>query len=296
LTMADLASGVTSPVPFQMASERAALQPLDGKLMLVHVVVNVEHWQYDQPMPRKILTSPRGADSVPDIPNFSWAEYGLRVGLPRILAALAERGLPASVSLNAGVIDAYPAVAQSLLDSSLEVIGHGVHQRPLPSVPDERVEIAETLSRIEAFAGRRPRGWLGPGLQETAATPRLLKDAGIGYVFDWVLDDVPVWLPTESGPLIAMPYAVELNDTVAYAVEHQASGALLDRVADSVATFEREARPVVVTLALHPHLIGVPHRIGYLLQALDLLKLRSDTTFVTGSRIATWFTAQCPPP
>mgnify|MGYP003339962218 CR=1 FL=1 len=74
-------------------STRPPLPPLDGKRILVHLVVNVESWQFDQPMPRTIVTPPHGRETVPDVPNFSWADYGMRAGLPRILKAFAERGL-----------------------------------------------------------------------------------------------------------------------------------------------------------------------------------------------------------
>src|ERR1700687_5842749 len=95
-------------IPYHLSSERAALPPLNGKRILVHLVVHVEKWQSDQPMPRTIITPPHGRETVPDVPNFSWADYGMRAGLPRILQALSRRDLPASTSFNAGVIDASP--------------------------------------------------------------------------------------------------------------------------------------------------------------------------------------------
>jgi allantoinase len=110
-------------------------------------------------------------------------------------------------------------------------------------------------------------------------------------VLDWVVDDVPAWLETRHGPLIALPYTLELNDSVLHAVEHQPSAALHDRLVDTLAAFETEieVQPRVITLAIHPHLIGVPHRSVHLARALDLLLARADTTFVTAERIADWF-------
>ena len=114
-------------IPFVLSSDRAALPALNGKRILVHLVVNVENWQFDQPMPRTIVTPPHGHETVPDVPNFSWADYGMRAGLPRILRAFASRGLPASTSFNAGVIDAYPQAAVAMRDAGWEFIGHGMH-------------------------------------------------------------------------------------------------------------------------------------------------------------------------
>jgi hypothetical protein len=65
-------------IPFMLSSQRPPLAALDGRAILVHLVVNVEHWPFDQPMPRTLLTAPHGRETVPDVPNYSWAEYGLR--------------------------------------------------------------------------------------------------------------------------------------------------------------------------------------------------------------------------
>ena len=280
-------------IPYRLASARPKLTPPEGKPLIVHLVVNVEHWQFDQAMPRKILSAPHGRENIPDIPNFSWAEYGMRCGMPRILELFAERGLPASVSINAGVVDAYPACAEAILDAGWEFIGHGIHQRSVEAEADEGGLIAAALETLKTFTGKPVRGWLSPGLRESFESPDLLKAAGIEYVYDWVLDDLPCWMTTRHGPLIAMPYTLELNDSVIYAVERHSSPEMHRRLEDTLEVFDRELRrqPRVLTLALHPHLIGVPHRIGYLAKMLDLLGRREDTLFMTGARIADWFVA-----
>jgi len=285
-------------IPYQMASDRPDLTPPDGKPLIVHLVVNVENWLFDNAMPRKILTAPHGLEQVPDIPNYSWAEYGMRCGMPRLLDCIAQRGLPASVSLNAGVIDAYPPLAAAMRDAGWEFIGHGVHQKSIQGEADEAALIAQSLSMIEAFTGVRPAGWLGPGLKETMETPDILKSLGVEYVFDWVLDDLPCWMMTGSGPLLSLPYALEINDSVIYAVEKHASPEMHRRLVDTVALFGRETlkQPRVLTLGLHPHLIAVPHRFPYLERMLDLLQDRDDTVFMTGRGIADWFVAECPAP
>lgn len=266
--------------------------------MIVHLVVNVENWRFDQPMPRKILTAPHGAEHVPDVPNFAWAEYGMRCGMPRILKLFADRGLPASTSINAGVIDTYPALAEAMLEADWEFIGHGMHQKSMQAESDEAAVIGEALARLEAFTGRKTRGWLSPGLKESNNTPDILAAAGIDYVCDWVLDDLPCWMTTASGPLIAMPYNLEINDSVIYAVERQSSPEIHRRLSDTLATFDEElaTAPRVLAIGLHPHLIGVPHRFGYLVRMLDDLQARADTIFMTGGAIADWYADAEPAP
>lgn len=285
-------------IPYQMASDRPLLPPPDGKPIMVHLVINVENWLFDNAMPRKILTAPHGLEQIPDIPNYSWAEYGMRCGMPRLLDCFAGRGLPASVSLNAGVIETYPVVAAAMRDAGWEFIGHGVHQKSIQGETDEAALIDQSLSMIEAFTGKRPGGWLGPGLKETLDTPDILKAQGVEYVFDWVLDDLPCWMTTAHGPLMSMPYTLEINDSVIYAVEKHASPEMHRRLVDTLEIFDRETKsqPRVLTLGLHPHLIAVPHRMVYLERMLDLLQDRGDTVFMTGRSIADWFERVCPAP
>ncbi len=280
-------------IPYRLASARPTLVPPGGKPLILHLVVNVEHWQFDQAMPRKILTAPHGRESIPDVPNFGWVEYGMRCGMPRILEMFADRGVPASASINAGVVDAYPACAEAIHAAGWEFIGHGIHQRSVEAETDEAGLIAAALDKLKRFTGEPVRGWLSPGLRETFDTPDLLKAAGIEYVCDWVLDDLPCWMTTSHGPMIAMPYTLEINDSVIYAVERHSSLEMHQRLKDTLEAFDREPgrEPRVLTLALHPHLIGVPHRIGYLAKMLDLLQIRDDTVFMTGGRIADWFVA-----
>jgi peptidoglycan/xylan/chitin deacetylase (PgdA/CDA1 family) len=284
-------------IPYVMANERAKLPPLNGKRILVHLVVNVENWVFDQPMPRTILTPPHGKETVPDVPNFSWADYGMRAGMPRILDLFKERKLPASTSVNAGVIDAYPRVAEAMRDAKWEFIGHGMHQKANNHVEGGEVALIKAcLDKIEAYTGSRPRGWLSPGLRQTLETPDLLKAAGVEYVCDWVVHDRPDWMTTKHGPLIAMPYNLEVNDSVIYAVERHATGEMVKRLENTLKLFERECRDsaIVLAIGLHPHLISVPHRFYELERMLDLLQASNDTVFTTGSQIADWFIAAEP--
>ncbi len=289
---------MTNPrIPYLLSSERAPLPPLNGKRILVHLVVNVEHWQFDQPMPRTIVTPPHGRETVPDVPNFSWADYGMRSGLPRILEAFAARKLPASTSFNAGVIDAYPQAAAAMRDAGWEFIGHGMHQKAINHVEGgEEALIRACLDKIADFTGRRVRGWLSPGLRETVDTVDILKRADIDYVCDWVSDDRPAWMRTTTQPLIAMPYNLEINDSIIYAIERHATGEMAKRLEFTLRRFERECRDsaIVLAIGLHPHLISVPHRIHELDRMLDLLTASADVGFFTGGELADWYATVSP--
>lgn len=279
-------------VPYELASQRPKLEPPDGKRLIVHLVTNVEYWPFDAKMPRGVVTAPHGVSPVPDVVNYSWFEYGVRCGMPRLLRALGDRGLPASCSINAEVIDVYPACAEEIQEAGWELIGHCYEQRALELETEEEV-IRKTIDRIAAFTGRPVQGWQGAGLVETANTPDLLKAAGLRYVCDWGLDDLPCWMTTAHGPLIAIPGNLALDDGLVYAIEKQSSDEIYRRLVDTVTTFESEAafNVRIIPMAIHPHLIGEPHRFPYLERMLDLLVAREDTVFMTGSRIADWFEA-----
>jgi allantoinase len=278
-------------IPYRLSGDRPRLPPFRGKRIVVHLVVNVEHWVFGEPMPRTIITPPHGRETTPDIPNFSWADYGMRAGMSRILDIFNERQLPASTSINAGVIEAYAPAAEAMLKADWEFIGHGVHQKAINHGGAEAELLELALSKLETFTGIRPRGWLSPGLRESDDTPDLLKGLGVDYVCDWVVDDLPSWMHTRHGPLIAMPYNLEINDSIIYAIERHASGQMAERLERTLRLFEREceANVRILAIGLHPHLIGVPHRFAELERMLDCLYASKEVAFATGSQIADWY-------
>ena len=276
-----------------MMTERKKLAPLGGKPLIVHIILNVEYWPFDGKMARAVIPGPHGGSPIPDIANYAWVEYGMRVGMPRIMRMLAERNIKASAFMNAYCADIYPQCAEAMVAAGWEMAGHCFIQRSLNAEPDEREVIEKSLKRLEALTGKKTRGWLGAGLGETFHTPDILRECGVEWLGDFFVDDLPVWIRTKHGPLIGMPYTMELNDIPIWIVQNQASDDLYKRVAAMLELFDEELKdnPKVLTMGLHPHLVGVPHRAGYFAKALDLLQARSDTVFVTGSEIADWFRA-----
>ena len=284
-------------IPFQMSSDRNPLVAPDGKQLIVNIAMNIEYWPIERAMPRGIIPAPHGATpEPPDVPNFAWVEYGLRCGMPRILDMLSRKGLPCSALMNAQVADVYPSLMRAVTDAGWELVGHGWFQQSLKQADDEADVIRRSLDRLEKAGGTRPRAWLGPGLGESPNTPDMLKAEGVEFLHDWALDDLPVWMRTKHGPMVGLPYTFELNDVPVYAIQSGSSDEYLKRVEATLAMFERELslQPRVMTLALHPHIIGVPHIAYQLEQVLDLLQARNDTIFMTSSASGDWFKAADP--
>lgn len=283
-------------IPFQLLTERPKLAPLDGKPIMVHVVVNLEVWPFDHAMPRAILVNPHGKSPIPDIGNFSWVEYGLRTGVPRLIRILSPRGLPVTNMMNAALPDYYPSCAEAALKAGWELTGHGLFQRSLLYEEDEAAVIDEALAKYEKFCGKRPRGWLGPGYGESFDTPDILKQKGFEFIHDWMVDDTPCWMRTRHGPLMALPYALELNDVMTFVLDRHPAEEYYKRFRDAVEYFGAEpgAPPRVLTMGLHPHIIGQPQRLAAFERTIDMLMARNDTIFVTGGQIADWYKAQDP--
>ena len=283
-------------VPYRFSDLGPVLVPYADGPIMVHLVVNVENWSFDSAMPRTIITPPHGKETIPDVPNFAWVDYGMRAGLPRMIEAIRERGLPASTSINASVLEAYPGAAEAMLEAGWEFIGHGLHQKSVQHAGKEEDVVGQALDKLRRFSGQAVGGWLSPGLRQTHQSLEVFKSAGVRYVFDWCMDDVPNWMRTDNGPIISMPYNLELNDSVVYAIEKHATGQFLDRTQRTLRLFERECerRPRVLALGLHPHLMGVPHRLGEFEDMLDTLLASKKTVFVKPAQIAQWFESQVP--
>lgn len=278
-------------IPYCAIIDRPKLTLPGGARLVVWPIVNVENWDIGGPMPRQVLTAPSGVSALPDIPNWAWHEYGMRVGFWRLKAALDRHGIRPTLSINSSVCARYPRVAGAARESGWDFMGHGVIQTPMHKLADQRAAIAAAVTEIKDFTGQAPRGWLGPGLTETAETIDLLKEAGLDYVGDWVVDEQPCEIATRAGPIVALPYTVELNDIPMMMIQHHRAAELYTR---GVAQFRRlyadaadSAR--VMAIAVHPYITGVPHRIIWFERLLDFLARQPGVVFWTGAEIVDWY-------
>ena len=263
-----------------------------GARIAVWTIVNVEEWDIEKPMARQYLTAPQGVTTVPDVPNWAWHEYGMRVGIWRLLEGLAKRKIHATTAINANVCRTYPAVAQAMRDAGWEFMGHGIKQGALHLVADQRQIIRESIALIREFTGKKPRGWLGPGLTETWETLDLLAEEGIEYVSDWVNDDQPYEITTTSSRLVSVPYTLELNDIVMMVIQHHPASEWLQRAKDQFDRLYAEGArtPRVMALAVHPYISGVPHRMKYFEAVYDYMRKQKGVWMATGEEIYECYT------
>ena len=281
-------------IPYQAIVDRPRLHLPDGARVAVWVILNAEEWRIERAMPRTVLPPPMGQPLLPDVPNWSWHEYGMRSGFWRQHAALTSRRIPVTFAVNGHVCEAYPRVAGAARDAGWEFMGHGWLQGPMHRVEDQRGAIRQTVEAIRAFTGKAPRSWESPGLTETEETLDLLREAGIEYVADWVIDDLPQDIATPHGPVTTVPYTVETNDIAVFALQNHPAEEFLRRGRDQFDRLYAEGaeNARVMAISIHPYITGVPHRIAYLERLLDYVGSHAGVAWMTASEIGDWYRAE----
>ncbi len=277
--------------PYSAIVDRPPLALPDGARIVFWTIVNLEVWDIARPMARQVLPTPTGQVLLPDVPNWSWHEYGMRVGVWRFFDLFRRLDLRPTLSINARVCDDYERVAAEARDRAWEFMGHAWDQMPIHKVEDQRGMIHRSMDRLESFTGKRPVGWLGPGLTQTFETPELLAGAGVRYIGDWVYDDEPTVISTGSGPLVTLPYTVELNDIPMMIVQHHESAHWKQRVMDQFHRLHAEGaeRPKIIAVAVHPYISGQPHRIRYLEEVYGEVSRFEGVLHWNGEEIYRWF-------
>jgi allantoinase len=158
---------LTDRLPYQALVDRPRLVLPNNARVAVWVILNVEEWGIERAMPRTVLPPPMGQPLLPDVPNWSWHEYGMRVGFWRFLDALTSRDIPVTMPMNGSTVELYTRCCEAARDAGWEFMGHGFVQGPMHRLDDQRRAIADTVAAIRDFTGKAPRGWESPGLTET---------------------------------------------------------------------------------------------------------------------------------
>ena len=260
-----------------------------GAKLAVYLGVNLEHFAFGEGLGAEL--APGGPQ--PDVLNFAWRDYGNRVGGWRLLDLLDEVAMPATVLLNSAMYDYAPDLVAAHRARGDEMAGHGrtnsERQSVLPEAEERRL-IAESTEAIARHEGTAPRGWLSPWIAESRTTPDLLAEDGYRYTMNWCADDAPVWMRTRGGPLLAMPYPQEVNDIPAIAARRESAEAFARMIVDDFEERLRQVRadglPQVMGIALHPYIIGQPHRLRVLRRALSVVaQARGDVWITTADAV-----------
>jgi hypothetical protein len=205
--------------------------------------------------------------------NYSWRDYGNRVGIWRLFDLLDELRLPAGHCTNSLIYDYAPQITDAIRRRGDEVIAHGrtnaENLRGLWPADEEGIlrEVTDCIARHE---GAAPAGWFGAGAYETPQTPDLLQELGYRYLMDWPMDDQPVWIRTRAGRILSIPYPVETDDAQGVIHRRWSAAAFADAVVDQFDEMLRqsETHPLVMNVSVHPYVFGQPFRVRQLRRAL----------------------------
>jgi allantoinase len=192
---------------------------------------------------------------------------------------LDEFGIPGTLLVNSDLYAVCPEIVEAFRRRGDEIACHGrtnSERQGGMSEAEERNLIEESTHVLQKSEGKQPAGWLSPWISETRATPDLLKAAGYRYVLDWCSDDQPFWLTTAGGPLLAVPYPQELNDSSSIIGRFVSAADFAGMIVDSFDEMLRQSarHPLVMGIALHAHISGQPFRLPHLRRALAHLKTR----------------------
>ena len=270
--------------------DRKPLKLPNNARVAVWVIPNIEHFLFNKP---STSLTPITVQLVPDVLNYGWRDYGVRVGIWRMMEIMAKHGVRATVALNADVCDHYPRIIEEGIKLNWEWMGHGSNNSTLLNMQPEQEErkiIHDLLAKITDAIGRRPKGWLGPALTESFNTLDLLAEEGIEYVGDWCNDDQPYRMRVKKGLMYSIPYSLEINDIPAFLELKRTAEEFYRMIMDQFEVLHEEGahNAKVMAICLHPFIIGHPFRAKWLDRALAQITSTSDAWVTTGTEIIEW--------
>jgi allantoinase len=261
--------------PYSPITARADYDWPGGKRLAIYIALNLEWFSFGEGLGAEL--APGGPQ--PDVLNYAWRDYGNRVGVFRLAALFNELKLPVTLLVNSEMYRHAPQAIAAFADA--EIVGHGrsnSERQGALSEAEELALISETTSAIEKHSGKRPKGWLGPWISQSPLTPDLLQEAGYRYLLDWCHDDQPVWMKTRKGRILSLPYPQELNDIPQIIARKREGSEFADMIVDAfdVMKADSEKWPLVMGIALHPYIVGWPHRFRHLSRALNHIVRRAN--------------------
>jgi len=282
---------------------RAPLRWPGGAPVAAWVVLYLEYWELATPPGQHRAPGVHGhwGHFFPDYRTYSYREYGNRVGFFRVLECLDRHSVPVTVAANSSALIRYPELVAECLRRGWELVPHGSHAtRMITSAmtdADEQAVIAEAIAGVRRVTGSEPTGWIGQDSNESTRTPTLLAQAGLHWLSDWPNDEQPYWM-TVDPPIISIPQQPEWDDVQMLWLRQIAMprypAVIRDALAGLAADGAHQAR--TMCLGIHPWLLGQPHRIRYLDEALKALTTSPSTWMTTGSAIAAAYADVTPPP
>ena len=282
--------------------KRRPLKWPNGKRLAVQVTLNLEYWDKmkDSDQPYYAGGPPALPDQMPgnilDVPNFSWREYGQRAGIWRLFDAFDEVGVPSSCTLNAKLGLERREIVDAAKERGWELVCHNYEQGDLltnyQSDPDAEEKLIDSALEVyEDVVGRKSPGWLSSSLRSTPNTPDIVAKKGMKFICDYMNDEQPYLMQTAHGPIVAIPYSIEVNDFGFFLRRNFTTTQTLEMLKEQFDQLYLESATTckLMSVGLHPHVSGHPFRIRAIREFLSYAKSFDDVWWATREEIANWY-------
>lgn len=282
--------------------DRAPLRWPDGARIAVIFTINIEQWDMTHDSPVPLYAGGPSAvpyelpGTVPDYANFTWREYGQRVGIWRLIDVFDRAGVPCTCTINARTALDRRRIVDAVNERGWEILAHNYVQTEMLNEysgdpKGERDVIARTLDVYADVVGRPARGWLSSSMRSTDETPHILKELGLDFIACYLNDDQPYPLATRHGPLLAIPYSNDLNDYRMFSrCGMSTEGALgMMREGFDQMYLEGETTGRILNVGMHPHVMGQAWAIRALREFVDHVRKTDRVWFPTRGEIADWY-------
>ena len=281
---------------------RKPLKWPNGARLALMITFNLEYWDLVKDSAESyyaggpaILPDPLPGN-VPDFPNYSWREYGQRVGIWRLIDIFDKAGVPATCTMNAKMGLERRAVIDAINKRGWELVAHNFVQSDLLTnyqfEPEkEREIIRETLRVYEQVVGRPAKGWLSSSLRSTTQTADICAELGLIYFNDLMNDDQPYLIQTAHGPIVSVPYTVEMNDFMIFLRRGASTSEAVEVFKEQFDVLYAEGAESgrLMSVGLHPHVIGQPFRVRAVREFIQYVKRFDGVWWAKREEIAEWY-------
>ena len=236
------------------------------------------------------------AGRIPDYPNYSWREYGQRVGIWRMFDLFDQMGVKASCTTNAVTFERRKDMTDACLERGWELLAHNYEQGELltdfhDDVERERDIIQRSIAVYEHHVGKRPVGWLSSSLRGTLNTPSILAEEGFKFYCDIMNDDQPYMIRTGNGPLVSTPYSNVINDFTILTRNARTTNEYRDLLIEELSVLHEEgaSQARIMNVGLHPHVSGRAYTIRALREFIQYARTLTGVWWATREEIADYY-------
>ncbi|NQU72211.1 MAG: polysaccharide deacetylase [Rhodospirillales bacterium] len=282
--------------------DRKPLKWPNGARIAVMLTLNLEYWDLVKdtdapyyPGGPSILPDPLPGN-IADLPNYSWREYGQRVGIWRLMDIFDKAGVPATCTMNAKMGLERRRVIDAVNERGWEIVAHNYVQTELLTdyaneSEKEREIIRETLRVYNDVVGRPAKGWLSSSLRCTENTSDILAAEGMIFHTDIMNDDQPFLIQTPSGPIVSVPYSNEVNDFQIFLRRGNTTSQAAEVIIEQFDELYREGAESgrLMNIGIHPHVWGQPFRVRALREFLEHVSKYDGVWFAKREEIAEWY-------